>query len=91
MFAWVAVSGALFLLSTATIIAAVVLGARNQNKVNHQVCAGFNNLNRIVTATLQRQLANLPKLAYFRDHPGELAGQQAEIVAELEQFRPRSC
>lgn len=99
------VSAAVF--SLALLMGAYYLGARtghankqaNKNTarlaentyVIHQICVAVNNLNSTITASLLRNRRNLPRLTYYREHPGELRIARAEIDATLRTFRPRRC
>ncbi len=56
-----------------------------------QTCHAINRLDAVITQTLKRSKANLPKLSYFQANPSELASQEREIDREIEAFRPTSC
>lgn len=62
-----------------------------QNKTNQTVCVAVNNLNAAITLSLKRSLVNIPKLAYYKEHPDERDSQLAEVRRTLVTFRPRSC
>lgn len=91
LLAWVAVAAAM--LAAAFALAAYAIGhaAADQRHTNRQICLAFNRFDLVITQTLQRSLVTLPTLAYFRQHPAELAAQRAEIRRELTLFRPRRC
>ena len=76
-------------------LAAVGVSLRNrsdqQAETNHSICVAVNNINRIITQSLERSKHNIPKLAYYRNHPRELREQVAEVNRSLRDFRPRTC
>ena len=57
----------------------------------HQSCVAIQNLNRVITESLHRSRANLPKIQYYQHHPGELSRQLLELDRELLLFQPRTC
>ena len=98
LLAWVILSMA------ALVVAAAFLGyavAQSSNAARdrldaqhiaiHQSCLAIQNLNRVITASLQRSRRNLPRIQYYQQHPVELARQLAEVDRELRVFRPRTC
>lgn len=62
-------------------------GAANR----HSICEGVNNLNAVISQTLQRSKQNLDRLDYYRTHPAEKRQQQREIDRTLRLFEPRRC
>lgn len=60
----------------------------NQQSINQAVCTAVAKLDNAITNTLKRTQKNLPHVAYYQEHPGELATQQQQIVREIRQFRP---
>jgi hypothetical protein len=60
-------------------------------QTNHEVCVAIQNINQVVTKQLLRSKANLPKIAYFRQHPAELQDQLGTINQQLRDFKPREC
>lgn len=91
LFAWIAISGLLFMGSIGLVGLVIGESVRSQHQVNRQVCIAFNRFNAVLTQTLERSAVNLPKLAYFQSHPDELAAQEREVRAQLRQFRQRPC
>lgn len=88
---WLVVCG-LFLLASITLVAVSINEAvSTQDRTNRQICVAFNRFNAVMTVTLNRSAVNLPKLAYFREHPDELAGQLDQIRQQIVQFRQRAC
>lgn len=61
------------------------------NEANQRICVAVNNINTVITQTLRRSLANVPRLSYYKQHPDELAQQEAEIRREIRRFKPRTC
>ncbi len=88
---WLTCSAALLLMCIALVGYAINASVSVQSKTNRQICVAFNEFDSVVTTTLKRSKANLPKITYFRDHPAELADQQAEIARQLGEFRQRTC
>ena len=70
---------------------AIYARSNQQRSTNAQICAAVNNINMVITQTLERSKTNLPRLSYYKHHPHELANQLAEIDLSLALFRPRSC
>lgn len=61
------------------------------DKSSHEICVAIRNIDVIVTQQLQRSKQNLPKLAYFQEHPADLERQIESINRQLTAFRPRTC
>lgn len=59
-----------------------------QQDINSAVCKAVVKLDGAITDSLHRSLVNLPKLAYYQQHPDELASQKAEVRETLKTFRP---
>lgn len=89
--AWVIASGCVLLASVALVGVALNGAVNGRQRADRQVCVGFNRFDAVITQTLRRSAANLPKLAYFRAHPDELAKQEREIRRQLVLFQPRPC
>ena len=70
---------------------ALLSAGRDQNRINHSVCVAVNNINHVITQTLQRSKKNLPRLEYYRHHRRELREQLREVNHALKAFRPRTC
>lgn len=88
---WLIVCALFLLASVALVGVAINEAVSTQDRTNRQICVAFNRFNAVITVTLNRSAVNLPKLAYFREHPGELAGQEDEIRQQIVQFRQRAC
>ena len=88
---WVLLSMAVLVMSVA--FAGYAVGQRDGAKRDaiHATCVGLQNLNKVITQTLERSKSNLPRLQYYKTHPGELRLQYQEINRELRVFRPRTC
>lgn len=83
-----------FLAMVASSIALVVTVAVNNHSArstDRKICEGVNRVNITIIATLKRNEATIPKLQYYKDHPEELARQEAEIAAEIVKFQPLAC
>lgn len=87
----VTVCALLVLASIAVAGVAIWRAASGQQHTNRDICIAFNRFDAVITATLERSSTNLPKLAYFRAHPLELAQQEDEVHKQLEQFRQQPC
>jgi Skp family chaperone for outer membrane proteins len=90
---WGLILAVMFALLVSVLLIFFALRERKKtlDRSDHQVCIAIRNLDLVVTRQLQRSKVNLPKLAYFREHPEELAQQQESIEAQLKAFRPREC
>jgi hypothetical protein len=77
--------------SIALIVFALWQRKTTLDETNHRICVAIRNIDVVVTAQLERSRHNLPKLAYFREHPSELHDQQNRIEEQLRAFRPRDC
>lgn len=65
--------------------------AYNAKLADYNTCVRVNNINVLATGNLERSLANLPKLQYYKDHQNELNDQLVEIKRQLVKFQPRTC
>lgn len=89
---WITLLSAIAIFLAISVSGAMLFqGIRGQKETNHAVCVALNNENKLITDTLHRSLRNTPKLAYYHQHPQELAAVLAEIREELHTFRPRHC
>jgi hypothetical protein len=61
---------------------------QNQQDINRAVCGAVYKLDKTIITTLSRSRENLPRLAYYKDHPDELARQQVIISREIKAFHP---
>ena len=59
--------------------------------VTTAACQQVNVLRIAIVESLHRSEATLPTLAYYRQHPAELAQQERLIVGELSRFHPVRC
>jgi hypothetical protein len=87
-------NGALFLLIIALGVFVYLDAQHKRQDIADQAratCVAVNNINVLITKTLQRSLHNLPRLAYFRDHPEDLQVQSEEIRRQIASFTPRTC
>lgn len=87
-----------FVLAAVLLLGAVALAGyginvavSQQRETNRLVCRAVNQFNAVIASQLQRSALTLPKLAYFRAHPDELAQQEIEIRRQLNLFRQRQC
>ena len=62
-----------------------------EHSTTHEICVAVNNLNGVITQTLERSKTNLDRLAYYRHHPKERNEQLREINRTESLFRPRTC
>ena len=62
-----------------------------QRQTTHEICVAVNNLNGVITQSLERSKVNLNRLDYYRRHPKERAQQLREINRTERLFRPRTC
>lgn len=88
---WISSSALVVLVSIAVAGIAIYRATNDQQRTNQQICRAFNRFDAAISTTLQRSKANLPKLAYFRTHPLELARQEAEVQTQVRQFRQHTC
>lgn len=88
---WVVVTALTLAASLALIGISVRQSVNYQRKTDRIVCRAINRFDGVVVGTLERSRANLPKLAYFQAHPGELAAQLAEIRRQIRLFAPTHC
>lgn len=91
MFYAVLVSATLLAVSIGVIVAAIGQGVRNQEQINRQVCVAVNQFNTVIVDTLKRSRSNIPKLAYFKEHPDELKAQLRTIDKQIILFRQKPC
>lgn len=62
-----------------------------EHSTTHEICVAVNNLNGVITQTLERSKTNLDRLDYYRHHPKERNEQLREINRTESLFRPRTC
>lgn len=78
----------LFFLSISTVGYVLYGRESTQRDVNAAVCKAVIRLDNAITSSLRRSLIDTPKLAYYKDHPDELADQIAQIRRTIKQFVP---
>jgi hypothetical protein len=91
LIAWVAISTVMLIISIGVGAVTIRDAAEQQRDTNRIVCRAVNRIDSTLVATLMRSEANLPKLAYFQQHPDELAAQLAEVRRQIALFQPRLC
>jgi hypothetical protein len=86
----VAVFAAAVATAACLVLIAVYSSQRDQRQsdINKAVCQAVVKLDGAVTDSLKRSLKNLPKIAYYKDHPDELAIQQEQTRETLKEFIP---
>ncbi len=68
------------------------LKVERQKAINTAVCSAVVHLDAAITQSLRRSLTDLPKIAYYKAHPTELATQQREVRRSLKTFLPpKAC
>lgn len=82
--------------ATAAALGSIALYAhgrdQRQTDINKAVCVSVVRLDNAITQSLRRSQVALPKIQYYRQHPSELASQEADIRASLKRFvPPREC
>jgi predicted membrane chloride channel (bestrophin family) len=55
------------------------------------LCREIENLKSSIRVTVTRSVKTLPKLAYYQQHPSELANAQQQNRAVLKRFAKRDC
>ena len=81
----------LLVASSVALVVAVTANNRSARSTDEKICRAVNRVDITIVATLHRTKTNLPKLAYYRDHPTELADQKLEIDREIVRFKPLDC
>lgn len=73
------------------LVIAVTVNNHAARSTDAKICKAVNRVNTTIVDTLKRSEATIPKLQYYKDHPEELARQEAEIEAEIVKFSPLAC
>jgi hypothetical protein len=61
---------------------------QRQQDINRVVCQAVVKLDGAISDSLRRTLTALPKIAYYKEHPQELAVQLADTRETLSEFVP---
>ncbi len=54
-------------------------------------CQSIQKLNSYVYVGTQRALKSLPTIAYYKEHPNELAYQVQQLKEQEKFFKPKAC
>lgn len=85
---WFSIVLAVLLLFT---IGAVTFSIVEVGKANERVCRQTNAIQGEIRGVLERSKAALPRNAYFKEHPDQLAAAQRQVADELRSFGPLRC
>lgn len=86
-----AASIALFVAALALLGLGLSDRTRVVNAVTRRNCLQIEALKTLIREQLEQSIENLPRIAYYRDHPGELQRQQNEQARAVDRFRPLHC
>jgi hypothetical protein len=59
--------------------------------VDHATCVRVSRINAQIEVSLHRSLKSIPTIAYYKNHPEELAKVIDQTQEQIELFRPVSC
>lgn len=65
--------------------------SRVVNVITHRNCIEIEQLKTSIREQIEQSIQNLPKIAYYRDHPDELQLQQNDQAQAIDRFRPLHC
>lgn len=65
--------------------------SRVVNEITHRNCVQIEELKSEIRDQLAQSIRDLPKVAYFRDHPDELLRQRNQLARSVDRFRPLHC
>lgn len=87
----VLLASACFAAALLTAVYVLVGNAQHSRATDRRVCLQVELLKGYVREALGRSRRTLPRIAYYRRHPDELAIAEAQIRDDLTTFKRRAC